>query len=507
MEWVEKMNRAIDYIEDHLEDRVDYEKVAQIACCSVFLFQRMFSFLTDVSLSEYIRRRRMSLAAIELKNSDIKVIDLALKYGYESPEAFTRAFQTFHGISPALARRYGVDLKDYNRISFQITIKGGISMGSKTLIRNVLPYPVGCETRRYIACFISALMCIEKMDADYEPYLCPNESQPAFGSKCINCGKCGDENRPKTLEGMHEELYHLYLTVSGIGLLAFNNDLDTYSSEQDRMVDSVIDDYIDATMNYAGYKYERFTNMDSKTNVYRKIKGSIDMGWPVIMNLKSVKSGTNYVVVTGYNDESETIFGFDGKDTYLGTELEADGYTGDNMFHMKKWYENMLFALIFTGKVQPSIQWRQACMRSISIVEKQRRMGYGEALFKLLGNDGYFDTVDIDELRRIYGFVDAYCGFLAEQRCFVGYCLETAFCKAVENPDVRRHMLEIAKTCFESHDTAWDAWRGIGCWQDTDNTEMLRKADVRKKVTEDFRMIFQNDLKVAEGLKQCVELA
>ena len=128
MDWVERMNQAISYIEAHLMEDIDYEAVAKIACCSVYHLQRMFPFITNVSLSEYIRRRRLTLAAYELQNSSIKVIDLALKYGYESPEAFTRSFQQVHGTTPTAARANGTKLKAYLPISFQISIKGVAEM-------------------------------------------------------------------------------------------------------------------------------------------------------------------------------------------------------------------------------------------------------------------------------------------------------------------------------------------------------------------------------------------
>lgn len=122
------MNNAIAYIENHLQDKMDYEKVSQTACCSVYHFQRMFTYIAGIPLSEYVRRRKMTLAAFELQNSGIKVIDLALKYGYDSPEAFARAFQTLHGITPTSARKPGANIKAYPRISFQITIKGDSEM-------------------------------------------------------------------------------------------------------------------------------------------------------------------------------------------------------------------------------------------------------------------------------------------------------------------------------------------------------------------------------------------
>ncbi|BCZ47728.1 AraC family transcriptional regulator [Clostridium gelidum] len=124
MDWLKKMNEALDYIEDNLTEEIDFVTVAQKACCSTYNFQRMFSFITDITLAEYIRRRKLTNAAFELQNSHIKIIDLALNYGYDSPTSFTRAFKVMHGITPTQARKEGITLKAYPRLLFQITIKG-----------------------------------------------------------------------------------------------------------------------------------------------------------------------------------------------------------------------------------------------------------------------------------------------------------------------------------------------------------------------------------------------
>ncbi|CVK20696.1 AraC family transcriptional regulator [Sporomusa sphaeroides] len=125
---LDKMNTALRYIEENLAGDIDFKEVARQACCSEYHFKRMFSFLASVTLSEYIRRRRLSLAAFEFINSDIKVIDVAVKYGYNSPDAFTRAFQSLHGITPSEAKNNGQVLKAYPRMTFQLSIRGGIEM-------------------------------------------------------------------------------------------------------------------------------------------------------------------------------------------------------------------------------------------------------------------------------------------------------------------------------------------------------------------------------------------
>ncbi|MDR4924924.1 AraC family transcriptional regulator [Peribacillus sp. YIM B13472] len=128
MDLLKNMNGAIKFIEENLTNEIDFKEVARLAYCSEYHFKRMFSFLAGISLSEYIRRRRLSLAAFELKDNNIKVIDIAIKYGYSSPDSFARAFQHLHGITPSEARSNGHSLKAYPPMSFQLSIKGGSEM-------------------------------------------------------------------------------------------------------------------------------------------------------------------------------------------------------------------------------------------------------------------------------------------------------------------------------------------------------------------------------------------
>lgn len=124
MDWIERLNCAIHYIEENLCDNINMNQVAKVACCSSYHFQRMFAYMANIPLSEYIRRRRMSLAAVDLKSGGFKVIDVSFKYGYDSPTAFHRAFKSVHGISPSQAKEEGMILKAYPPIYFQIYIKG-----------------------------------------------------------------------------------------------------------------------------------------------------------------------------------------------------------------------------------------------------------------------------------------------------------------------------------------------------------------------------------------------
>lgn len=128
MEWVDRLNESLRYIEEHLADEIDYEQLGKIACCSAYHFQRMFTYMAGVTLSEYIRRRKMSLAAVDLQGGNEKIITIAEKYGYQSPTAFNRAFQSIHGIAPSAVKEEGVSLKSYPAITFKIAVKGAEEM-------------------------------------------------------------------------------------------------------------------------------------------------------------------------------------------------------------------------------------------------------------------------------------------------------------------------------------------------------------------------------------------
>ena len=128
MDWITGMQKAIDYIEENLTEEIDYEKVAAKSFSSSYHFQRVFSILCGYTLGEYIRLRRLTLAGAELTKGKEKVIDIALKYGYDSPDSFAKAFQKFHGITPSQARADGSKLKSFSRLSIKISLEGGTIM-------------------------------------------------------------------------------------------------------------------------------------------------------------------------------------------------------------------------------------------------------------------------------------------------------------------------------------------------------------------------------------------
>lgn len=135
MEWLDRMNDALRYLEDNLRGKVDHREAARIACASLRRFQRMFEFVTDMTVDEYLRRRRMALAARDLLDSGISVTELTARYGYESPDAFTRAFRAFHGATPTEVRKSGRS-REYPPIEFRVGVREGDTLvGERALIR------------------------------------------------------------------------------------------------------------------------------------------------------------------------------------------------------------------------------------------------------------------------------------------------------------------------------------------------------------------------------------
>jgi len=133
MKWIDRLTECVDYIENNLKGKIDMNRLSEISCLSNFYFPRLFEAVADISLSEYIRRRRMTLAAKELLSGSKKIIDIAFDFDYSTPESFSRAFKSVHGISPSRLRRDNPTIKSYPKLIFTISIKGDSEMDYKII--------------------------------------------------------------------------------------------------------------------------------------------------------------------------------------------------------------------------------------------------------------------------------------------------------------------------------------------------------------------------------------
>ena len=146
MDWIKGVQRAVDYVEAHITEPINYVEVARQAYSSSFHFQRVFSILCGFTLGDYIRMRRLSLAGGELAASGALVIDVALKYGYDTPESFSRAFARFHGVTPSQAKRSGAALKSFSPLSVKLTLDGGSTMNYRIETKDA--FQLICKKKR-----------------------------------------------------------------------------------------------------------------------------------------------------------------------------------------------------------------------------------------------------------------------------------------------------------------------------------------------------------------------
>jgi len=128
---LKQLTDAMRFVEENLQSEIDFEEVSKIACVTKDSFMRFFSYMTGMTLKEYVRRRRLTLAAYDVQAGKEKIVDIAVKYGYESPDAFRRAFTLQHGITPMTLRRHGGTISPYPPVSFHIMIKGAEKMNCK----------------------------------------------------------------------------------------------------------------------------------------------------------------------------------------------------------------------------------------------------------------------------------------------------------------------------------------------------------------------------------------
>lgn len=206
MDSISMLQQAIRYMEANLLDNITYSDVARQVYVSDYHFHRMFSMVTGITPNEYLRNRRLSQAAQELMTSDVKVIDLALKYGYETPESFTKAFSRFHGVTPSLAKRHNMPLILYNRLILKFTVEGGTMIQYR--IEERTPFKVVAHVKAFPNTIIG----------DGE-----NKDIPNFWSDLINSGKLDAlkaHGKSSSLYGLCEALDKTAQTFNyGVGVV------------------------------------------------------------------------------------------------------------------------------------------------------------------------------------------------------------------------------------------------------------------------------------------------
>lgn len=339
MSWSENMNDAINYIESHLYEKIDLNELAKRSCCSLTKFQRLFLFVTDISITEYIRRRRMTLAADELLKSDIKIIDLAMKYGYESPEAFTRTYNSFHGYPPSVTRKFGV-FNRYERISVQVMIQGGEKNMKMENDR---------EKR-----FIHDVCSIGWGETSANPYV----------GAITACMDVLGESSDFRLAGM----------ISGLGF--------AYTWYPGAPNDAVIvdDGMIKRTFDALGYRISIYRDSDTHNSprvkskeFYKKlIVSSINRGMPIL----GFGFTCNYpfaCAIVGYEESGDILYLRSYWDDFTTDDKET-GY-----LRLEEWYDHCYGIVIIEEKTSPILTGRELikhCLSSAITVSEQKNINF-----------------------------------------------------------------------------------------------------------------------------------
>ena len=149
MDWVESIHRAIQYIEAHLREDLSISTVAQQAALSPYYFQKGFAMLCGMTVGEYIRQRRLSAAGLEVLMTDRKIIDIALEFGYDAPDSFTKAFARFHGVTPAALRKSGGAVRSFAPLRIKVTLEGGQNMDCRIQKKEAFTVLCRAKTFRY----------------------------------------------------------------------------------------------------------------------------------------------------------------------------------------------------------------------------------------------------------------------------------------------------------------------------------------------------------------------
>ena len=149
MDWVESIHRAIRYMEDHLREELTIRDIAQQVALSPFYFQKGFAMLCGMTVGDYIRQRRLSVAGLEILTTDRKIIDIALEAGYDSPDSFTRAFARFHGVTPTALRKSGGAVRSFAPLKINITWEGGQDMDCKIMKKEAFTVLCRAKTFQY----------------------------------------------------------------------------------------------------------------------------------------------------------------------------------------------------------------------------------------------------------------------------------------------------------------------------------------------------------------------
>ncbi|MCL2774181.1 MAG: AraC family transcriptional regulator [Oscillospiraceae bacterium] len=375
MSWIEDTQKAINYIEDNLLEDVSVENAAKYIYSSIDRFQKMFLIVTGYSVSEYIRNRKLSLAGQELAGSRSKVIDVALKYGYETPESFTKAFTRFHGFNPSKIHIFKNQLKCFAPLAIQINITGGFIM-SRKLIPNVEKiYEVKSENYMFPSCMRSAMSALNE-NAGYD--------------FMFFAGVTGD----------------LFTQTWCSPKWQYNDSYSNVCKETQMSIRAAFD--------ACGYEYDYIAKEaieKDKSSYVKKIVDSIDRGVPVLSF--GIVGPPICSIICGYDENGDILIGWSQFTDEHKDDIPTDLVCSDDYFQVRNGLDKSE-ALIFIGRKKETPDIADSIKQSLLNIPQwaafppMERVCFGRQAFEawadsLLDDECFADESMLDSPLDTYG--------------------------------------------------------------------------------------------------------
>lgn len=472
MYWIGDVQKAINFIEENLLEEISVEDVSRNIHSSKPHFQKIFNIVTGFSVSEYIRNRRLSLAGEELVGTKARVIDLALKYRYETPESFAKAFSRFHGFAPSSLRQRGKRVKTFTPITIQINIKGGFDMSVKLDVRSIG--------------FLGNLKNDMRSPESFALPACMTSLMEYLG----------EDARWETIHAHNREytkrkLYDAILSATGMAFgILWHKDVCPSSFDLTQVNDH--NETIVRAFDYVGYNLEIVEKTKSNFGEMRRlITESIDAGKPVLAF--GIVGPPECSIVCGYDSGGDTLFGWSHFQSYDTADCEHNG-----MFRKTKWHDDLWKIVLCKEKKESKIDLREIVSHGISIAKANELSGYysGSAAYDAwvkYVTDPVYEAMGDDELREKYWFHYSLVGNHAEARYYLaGFLHETA------KDDEELH--KIAYLYNEIHDTCWKVWAVTGGYENREGYKSLRNIEKRDEAASLIRKIEELDLLAADKL-------
>jgi hypothetical protein len=365
----------------------------------------------------------------------------------------------------------------------------------EVLISNMGPYSVEFENNLLFCALTTLFLKLDGYD-ESKPYYCPRQD-----SICNQCKSCGDMSEKSSLVKYHMDLYNYLITVSSVGLMW--EDADTTGSYDMKYIEGVrltnVEDRLDFAMKLKGYEYISLDRTKGERDISDIVKKSIHQDIPVLLKLNQ---GSEWCVVTGIDEKTNTLYGLDSRNAYnVNRNKYNRNYTKDGLFAINDWMKNLRKVIVVTGKSNTKVDFQNQIKRMTERMMSSKRSDLETLTLQLL------DSIEADNAYGIANYLLKIVGYGIETRWYASECFGTSLAQMADSQANRVTLQEASEIYHDTHDMCWGIWGLLGVGPHTNfqlpnliGTMMLER-DRQEKLKESFAKIFQNDVRVLEKLQ------